>query len=100
MKKLYFFFRTQSLLIEKSMKNKRGLELVTSCSSGCKTRSKIHLLVMCYLTKLDDVIYSRFLVIPKKVTSANLCKPIHDIINYSIYICPFESCVKCGKERE
>ena len=29
--------------------------------------------------------------------SANLCKPIHDIINYSAFICPFES-GKCGKE--
>ena len=37
-----------------------------------------------------------FEVIPK-ITSANLCKPVHDIINYSTFICPFES-VKCGKE--
>ena len=32
-----------------------------------------------------------------KITSANLCRPIHDIINYSSSICPFES-GKCGKE--
>ena len=51
---------------------------------------------MYYLTKFDDVIWSGFWVIPK-ITSANLCKPIHDIINYSIFICPFES-GKCGKE--
>ena len=39
------------------MKNKRGLELVTSPSSGYKTSSeKIPLLVMYYLTKFDDVI--------------------------------------------
>ena len=31
---LYFFFRTQSLLMGKVIKNKRGLELVTSRSSG------------------------------------------------------------------
>ena len=37
-----------------------------------------------------------FWVIPK-ITSANLCKPIYDIINYSTFICPFES-GKCGKE--
>ena len=30
---------------------------------------------------------------------SNLCKPIHDIINYSTAICPFES-GKCGKEEE
>ena len=28
---------------------------------------------------------------------SNLCKPILDIINYSTFICPFES-GKCGKE--
>ena len=32
-----------------------------------------------------------------KITSANLCKPIHDIINYSTSTCPFGS-GKCGKE--
>ena len=33
----------------------------------------------------------------KKNTSANLHKPIHGIINYSTFICPFES-EKCEKE--
>ena len=42
--------------------------------------------------------WSRFWVIPK-ITSANLYKSIHDIINYSTSICPFES-GKCGKEEE
>ena len=37
---LYFLFQTQSLLIDKVMKNKRGLELVTSCFSGYKTSSQ------------------------------------------------------------
>ena len=37
-------------------------------------------------------------VIPK-TTSANLCKPIHDIINYSTCICPLQS-AKCTKEGE
>ena len=32
-----------------------------------------------------------------KITSANLCKPIHDINNYSTSICPFVS-GKCGQE--
>ena len=36
---------------------------------------------MYYLTKFDYVMQSGFSVIPK-ITSANLCKPIHDIINY------------------
>ena len=40
---------------------------------------------------------SGFLVIPK-ITSANLCKPTHDIINYSTSVCPFES-GKFGKDK-
>ena len=53
---------------------------------------------MYYLTKFDDFDDDDVImmwVIPK-ITSANLCKPIHDI-NYSTSICPFES-EKCGKE--
>ena len=57
---------------------------------------KIPLFVIYYLTKFDDVIKSSFWVI-SKITSANLCKSVHDIINYSTSICPFES-RKCGKE--
>ena len=47
------------------------------------------------MTKFDGVIQSGFWVIPK-ITSANLWKPILDIINYSTSLCPFES-EKCGK---
>ena len=39
---------------------------------------------------------TEFEFIPK-ITSAKLCKPIHEIINYSDFIYPFES-AKCGKE--
>ena len=35
----YFFFRTQSLLMDKIIKNKRGVELMTSRSSGYEKRS-------------------------------------------------------------
>ena len=51
---------------------------------------KISLLVMHGLTKFDNVIKSSFLV-TQKITSANLCKPVYDIRNYSTLICPFES---------
>ena len=54
------------------------------------------LLVIYYLTKFDDAISSDFWVIAK-ITSANLCKPIHDIINHSTSVCPFEF-TKYGKE--
>ena len=57
---------------------------------------KIHLFDIYYLTKSDDEMWSSFWVIPK-ITSSNLYKSIHDIINYSTSICPFES-GKCGKE--
>ena len=51
----YFFFLTQSLLTGKVMKNKRSLELVTSCSSGYKTKSEKLFYLLHYLTKSDDV---------------------------------------------
>ena len=36
-------------------------------------------------------------VVISKIASANLCKPVHDITNYSTSICPFVS-GKCRKE--
>ena len=89
--------------MEKVIKNKRGFELVTNCSSGYKISSEkflhyfyiIYYIYYIYLTNFNDVIYSGVWVIPK-ITAANLCKPIHDIIN-STSICPFES-GKCQKE--
>ena len=41
--------------------------------------------------------YKVVLKLFQKITSATLCKPIHDIISYSTFICPFES-GKCGTE--
>ena len=70
-----------------------GLELET-----CWPVHQISLLVIYYLTKFDGVIQSGFGVI-SNITPANLWKPIHEIINYSISICPFES-GKCGKEEQ
>ena len=48
---------------------------------------------MYQLTKFDDVTLSSF----SKITSVNLCKPIHDIIIYFTFIGLFES-GKSGKE--
>ena len=39
LKNNFFFFRTQSLLIDKVIKSKSGLEQVSSCSSRYKTNS-------------------------------------------------------------
>ena len=58
--------------------------------------SLIPLLVMYYGTNFDHVILSGFWVIPK-ITSANLCKPIHEI-NYSIFPVEFGKCGKEGKK--
>ena len=80
-----FFSRTQSLLMDKVIKNKKGPELVTSHFSDYKTNLYI-----------DGVMWSSFWVI-LKIKSADLCKSIHDIINYYTSICPFEY-GKCGKE--
>ena len=56
------------------------------------------LFVIYYLTKFNDVMQSSFWAIPK-ITSANLRKLVHDIINYFTFICPFEyeTCRKEGK---
>ena len=45
----YFFFRTQSLLIDEIIKNKRGFELVTSRSSGYETSSEKFLYYLCII---------------------------------------------------
>ena len=55
---------------------------------------------MYYLTKFDDIISIKPFLSCSKITSANSCKPIHDIIKYSTSIYPFESekCAKKGKK--
>ena len=59
---------------------------------------KKNLSYLYYLTKFDGIKWSGFWIIPK-IISSNLCKPMHDIINYSTSICPFES-RKSGREEE
>ena len=70
----------------KIMKNKSDLEPATSYSSDYLR--KVHLLVVYYLTKFGNAIYS---VIPK-ITSNNLCKPIHGIV----CVCLFSFTVKAS----
>ena len=68
---------------------------MASSSSGCETSLEKFL----YYVLSDQVWWcniSSFWVIPK-ITSVNLCKPIHDMVNYSTSIWPFVS-RKCGKE--
>ena len=71
---LSFFFQTLSLLMCKIITSKRGLELVATLFRLQRKFREIRLLVIYY------VIYSGFWVI-QKITSANLCKPIYDIIH-------------------
>ena len=78
--------------MDKVIKSKRDVELVTCHSSGYNTiPEKIPVLI-----KFDDIIESDFWINPK-ITSENLCKPVHDMIKYSTSIYPFVS-GKCGKE--
>ena len=82
--------------MEKIMKNKRGMELVASSSSAYKASSEKFL----NWWWLPDQVWwrkKRFWVIPK-ITSANLCKPIHDIIiSPSTILLNLESVEKKGK---
>ena len=80
-----FFFKTQSLLMNNIIKNKRGLELVTS-SPQVTIKVQKNSIISYVLS--DQVWWSNikwFWVIPK-ITPANLCKPIHEIIYYSTSI--------------
>ena len=56
------------------------------------------LFVMYYLTKFDVMQSSFFFLDIPKITSADLCKPIDDIITYSTSICPFKSGNWKGRE--
>ena len=85
--------------MDKVIKNKRGLELVTVALQVTK---QVHKNFFISYTLSDQVWWCNikwFFLVIRKITSANLSKPIHDIINYSPSICPFES-GKCGKEGE
>ena len=55
--------------MDKIMKNKRSLELVTNCSIGYKQVPKNTFLVMFYLTNVDDLLYNGFYVIPKLMSA-------------------------------
>ena len=46
---IYFFFWTQSLLMDKVIQIKKGLELVTSCSLGYKTSTEKFLYLLCIM---------------------------------------------------
>ena len=74
--------------MDKVVKNKRGLELPVPLQV-IKQVQKNYLLIIYYLTKFG-VIYSGFWVTPK-IIPVNVCKSVHDIINYSTSICYFES---------
>ena len=57
---------------------------MTSPSSGTKQVPKNTIISYILSEQIRFFSYS-------KITSANLCKTIHDIKNYSTFICPFES---------
>ena len=59
----YFFFQTQSLLMNKVIKNKRGLKLVSCHSSGYKTSSQ-KFLYWLHIIWPNGIMQSAFWVIP------------------------------------
>ena len=68
---LCFFFQTQSLLMYKVIKNKRGLELLTSLSSGYETSS-------------EKFLYYLYITWPSLICN------IKQLLSYfKIYICKF-----------
>ena len=90
LKKLTSFFLSNSVPFNgQSNQKQKGSGTSNQFRLQNKFRN-ISLFVIYYLTKFDDVMYSSFWVIPK-ITYATLCKSVHEIINYSISICPFES---------
>ena len=97
-KKLTLFFLSNLVPFNRqSYQKQKGSG--TSDQSLFKLQNKfksIPLFAIYYLTKCEYVMESHFLFI-LKFTCRNLCKPVHDIINYSNSICPFES-RKCEKE--
>ena len=80
-KNLTWFFplHSQSLFMDLIMKNKTGLKLVTWVSLGYKTCLENSFWVIYNLGDFDNIIQSRFSIIPK-IALANLCKPIQDVI--------------------
>ena len=72
-----FFILNPAPLMNKITKDKRGLKLVASCSSGYKTSSEKTLYYWCITWQSLS-----FWVI-LKITSANLSKLINGIINYT-----------------
>ena len=97
LKKLSLFFLSNPVPFNgQSYQKQKGLELVTSCSSGWETNSQNFFATYVLSEQVWWCNIKQFLSFPK-ITPACLCKPIHDIIDYSISVCPLES-GKCGKE--
>ena len=94
-KNIYFFFRTQSLLMVKVIKNKRPGPV------GLQATKQVHKNFFLSYILSDQVWWcntKQFLSYSNYYT-CKFMKPTHDIINYSTSICPFVS-GKYGKEEE
>ena len=72
---LYFFFRTQSLLMDKVIKNKRGLELVTSRSSGYKTSSEKFLYQLCVIWASLNAVSELFQKLHQQIYASQFMTP-------------------------
>ena len=97
---LYFFFQTQSLLMDKIIKKQKRPETSDQSLFRLQNRfRKIPILLIYYLNKFDDVIREVFGKFQKLHLLTYACHPIHDIISYFLIMCLFEFRM-CGKERK
>ena len=71
-----FFFWTQSLLMDKVIKNKRGLELVTSHSSGRETSS-------------EKFLYSLYIIWPSLMMKCKAFSELLQKLHQQIYASQF-----------
>ena len=86
-KKVTLFFLSNPVPFNiKNYKKQKGVELVTRRSSKQALK---YSLISDSLINWTNLMKCGFWLIPK-ITSANSCKRIYDIINYSTFICPFE----------
>ena len=100
LKRLILFFLSKQVLFNwPDYEKQKG----PGTSDQSLLRLQIKLRKISLLVILPDQVWwcniKRFFSYSKNYISANLCKSIHNIINYSTFICPFES-GKWGKGKK
>ena len=93
---LSFFYWTQSLLMDKIIKNKRSMKLETNCSSGCKTSSENSFISYVLSDQIWWCNIKQFLSYSKNlICNFMQANSWHKLSHYHFF--PFES-INFGKE--